>query len=286
MSDIVETKQEEEQVESQNDRAWNTLDQEIEIVDAEDVDDEEENEESDVSIEELKERLARYESEEGKSETQTNEQLAGALDELGNVLKGLKTGETPTQSQKQQVQESLQDIKKRLSDKYYDAPLETVDEYVQALLKQQLGPVLGQFARKLNETTKGFTRSQVEQKDTGRFVLENYGDEVENLVKTQNLDYQQAVSRVSADHIDEIVEYKVKKALEKTKAEEEDLPKAKNQNPARSPGARPKEGPQRIVIPRKVRNQLEEEADRKGIDLDRYIRYLRDNDPDRLKGGK
>jgi hypothetical protein len=282
MADIIE--QEEDVQSEQNDRAWDALEQEIEIVDEEDV--EETPEEDSVSVEELKAKLAKYEDSEPQN--QSNEQLAGALGELGTVLKDLKNqGSAATPQQKQEVQESLEAVKKRLSDKYYDAPLDSVDEYVKALLRQELGPVLGQFATRLNETTKGFTRQKVEQKDTGKFVLENYSEEVEKLVSSQNMDYEQAVKQVSANHLDEIIEEKVKNAMEsRTDVNVDDEPKARNKNPQKTQGARPPTSKERIVIPRRVRQQLEDEADQRGIEVDRYIRYIKDNQPERLKGGK
>lgn len=279
---MPEERIEEEEVQTeQPDRAWSALDDEIEIVDEEDV--EPEPEEEGPSVDELKERLAQYE----QKSTGTNEQLAQSLGELGSVLKDLKSQPTNTQTQQQQVQESIDEIKKRLSDKYYDAPLDTVDEYVKALMKDQLSPVLNQFAQKINETQRGFTKSKVETKETGKLVLEKYGDEVEALVTSQNIDYEQAVKQVSADHLDEIIEMKVANAIEaQSSKDDEPAEQPKNKNPSRTQGARPKEGPQKLVVPRRVRQELEAEADARGIEASDYIAYVKRTAPERLKGGK
>lgn len=266
------------------DRAWNTLGDEIEIVDEEDQEDQEDaNEDDGPSIEELKAKLASYES----SSSSTNEQLASSLGELGTVLKELKAQPGNTQQQEKQVQESIDQIRQRLSDKYYDAPLETVDEYVKAMLQKELGPYLNQMSQQLVETRRGFTKSKVEQDETGKLVLENYGDEVEKLVTQQNMDYENAVKYVSANHLSEIIDLKVKSALEAAQGGDDDGDtRPRNKNPGRNPGQRPPSGPQKVVIPRRVRQQLEHEATQRGIETTHYISWIKKNQPERLKGGK
>jgi hypothetical protein len=269
---------------SEPDRAWNALEDEIEIVDEEDQEPSTDSEEDDgPSVEELQAKLASYES----SSNNTNEQLASSLGELGTVLKELKAQPGNTQQQEQQVQESIDQIRQRLSDKYYDAPLETVDEYVKAMLQKELGPYLNQMSQQLTETRRGFTKAKVEQDETGKLVLENYGDEVEKLVTQQNMDYENAVKYVSANHLSEIIDLKVQSALESVgKDDDAGETKARNKNPSRNPGQRPPSGPKKVVIPRKVRQQLENEATQRGIEPKHYISWVKKNQPERLKGGK
>lgn len=259
---------------------------EIEMLDSEYVEDET-DESDDVStqvkspdeaktqekIESLRERL-----EGGESST------AEAMKEVAATLKEMR--EQPKNEQSEETVEDLQELRKKLADGFYDDPMTAVDTWIDKRLnkyeREKLQPAFNQMASVLKDTTLDGSKRAATEDETGKFVMEHYADEVEQLVTSGQVQigpgaYKKAVNQVGSAHLDELLDWKIEQR-DKKQADESDeevtRKPGRNANP-RSGSAPPKPN-SKLQVSTAARDAIYKMADAKMINrqqfFDSYVR--------------
>ena len=168
-------------------------------------------------IEALKGRL-----EGGESSTATT------MKEIAETMKSLRA--TPQTPEIVETVEDLAELRKKLSDGFYDDPMTAVDTWVDKRLaryeKEKLQPAFNQMAGVLRDTALDSSKRSIEADETGKFVMNKYSDEVEKLITSNQIQigpgaYKKAVSQVASEHLDELIDWKIEqrgKAVTETDA--------------------------------------------------------------------
>ena len=273
--------------EQDEDEALDEVSSDIELLDEEYVDDVDDSD--DVSgmptaeeaeqrqrVEALKSRL-----EGGETDT------ASAMKEVVEQLKELR--EKPKTAEVQQELEDWETVKKRVKDGFYDDPVEAVEKLMerrwQQYEREKLQPAFQQIAGVVRDTALDGSKRAARDTDTGKFVMDKYLGEVEQLVNTGQVQvgpgaYAKAVQQVAMNHMDEYVNWKVDQAVS-ARAEEEAAQPAKGANPA-SGGSAPRPN-SKIQVSKAAQSAIYKMADMKGIDRDMFFEsYVRRN-PDKIR---
>jgi hypothetical protein len=221
---------------------------------------------------ELQERLA---SREGDT--------ASVFKELNETLKSMRQ-EKPKEVAKEF--EELDAFEKRIADGFYDNPVKAVREYATRVLEEfkerELKPALQHMGKVVRDTTLQ-TGKQAANDETSKFVLDKYYDEVRDLIDSGQIQigpdaYKQAIGRVAANHIDEVIEAKI---AAKAVAQPTAVPEAKGRVPSSTSGAPRPDGA--VKLTRRAYNVLTEEARLKSIDEEAYRNWVVRSDPERIR---
>lgn len=268
-----------EEAEDQPNAGFRTLDYsgdiEIEQYDPNVV--EESDNESDGS-EDLRSQLQALQA---KAEANSNaDAIAQGFQALSEQLKKQNQAQ-PTQ-QTQAATEDIEEFKKKLKDNFFDDPVSAMEQFMEKKIRETVNPALSQIA----QTTVKQGKSAIANDPTAKYVLDKYSDEVEQLVSSGQVPfgpdtYQQAVNRVAANHLAEVVTHLSTQQSQET----QEKPQAKNSSPSSAAPAsgnttsRPK-----VRVSNKRYAEIQREADAMGLDVQARIAWLRENDPQRLKG--
>lgn len=279
--------------EATDDEVMDEVEQEIELLD-QDYIDESDGGDDDISkeptaaqaaeqqrIESLKSRL-----EGGETET------AEALKEVTQQLRELRS--QPQSEQKQETVEDLQALKKKLADGFYDNPMDVVDTWIDKRLekyeRERLQPAFTQMAGVVRDTALDGSKRSAGQDDIGKFVMENYTDEVEQLIQRGEIQvgpgaYQQAVNRVAANHMSEIIQKQVQDqiAAQQEAADDEQVRKspARGANPSRG-GSAPRPS-SNVQVTRGAQQAIYSMADKIGADRTAFFNSYVRNHPDKVR---
>lgn len=240
-------------------------DDEVEILFEDEVPTEEgiQDDETEVS-EDLKNQISSLQEkiESAKSES-SEDRIAKGFDSLSESLKELAGKQKePGQSSAEwdNEQKELQDILSDIDNKFYDSP----NKALMAWARSNIAPAFQQMQEKINKLetelseTKGFTeRSKLEKSESNKFVLSQYGDEVDKLAK--DVGYQQAIKDVTFNHLDEIIADKVQNATTSEK------PPAKNVSPQQTAGGDGQSKQKRRVVLTRDQKSRVEELKRRGL---------------------
>ena len=261
--------------------AMDEIEPEIELLDQDFIEDEEpEAPEEDVktaaeaAVEkraaELRERL------EGSEQS-----TASAMGEVVETLKSLR--QEPQTKQSEEAIEDLETLEKRLSSGFYDNPMEAVKQYSSAMLKkyerETLQPVIQQMGQVLRDTAKT-TSKQTATDDTSKFIIEKYSDEVEKLVDGGQIRigpnaYKEAISRVAADHMDELIDWKMEqRASRDNEAEQEEATAKPGRNASPGKGNAAPRPDSKVQVSRAARDEIYKRADAKRIDRSQYMDWF------------
>jgi hypothetical protein len=212
---------------------------------------------SDVS-EDLKNQISSLQEKiENAKADSSEDRIAKGFDSLSESLKELAGKQKePGQSSAEwdTEQKELQDILSDIDNKFYDSP----NKALMAWARSNIAPAFQQMQEKINKLetelseTKGFTeRSKLEKSESNKFVLEQFGDEVDKLAK--DVGYQQAIKDVTFNHLDEIIANKVQTATSQEK------PPAKNVSPSGAAGdVGSGKQKKRVVLTRDQKSRVEE----------------------------
>lgn len=236
-------------------------DDEVEILFEDEVPQDDEGtgtDESEVS-EDLKNQISSLQEkiESAKSES-SEDRIAKGFDSLSESLKEIAGKQKePGQSSAEwdSEQKELQEILSDIDNKFYDSP----NKALMAWARSNIAPAFQQMQEKITKLetelseTKGFTeRSKLEKSESNKFVLSQYGDEVDKLAK--DVGYQQAIKDVTFNHLDEIIADKVQTATSPA-----EKPPAKNVSPAGAAGdAGASKQKRRVVLTRDQKSRVEE----------------------------
>ena len=262
--------------EDAEDRANQVFDQTIEEYDDTIAEIEEQDEQP--SVADIQAQIAEQEARLSTRDTG----LSDGLKDLAEAVKTIKQEPTST-PQTQSDQPSYQDILKSAKDNYFDAPVDNVDRLIDAKVKELVGPALQNVAQRLLKTEASYTKQQVMADDTGKFVLETYGDEVEQAVKGGK-DYQEAVQEVTSKHINEVIDHRIEQRLAQV-GEGQDEVKVANQAAPKGTGKRPSPNSGVPRVPLSMKAQLQAEAKQKSVPYEAYVNYLHRKHPEKLKKG-
>lgn len=281
--DIEDDGVEEAPRDEQPDRAWGALDDEIEEYD--DSAPEEPVEDAGPSLEEVARKISDFEARsQGSSH---NEALAGALSQLGDAIKDLKSSGASKAEQDRAAataEKTYQELLKEAENTYYDHPVETLDKLVTAKIREMVGPGLRQVAEIAQATRRGFSEFEAKSDSTGERVLKNYRSEVDEEVNKNGGDYRAAVQTVAGRHMTDLIQMGIDEAMAAREADAaKPEPEARNRNPRAAAGRRPAVDPNKIQVPKSLAPVLRDEAERRGVDYGAYVRYLKKNQPERLK---
>lgn len=233
----------------------------------------------DSDEEDLRAQLAALQA---KAEANSNaDVIAQGFQALSEQLKK-QNQQQPTQ-QTQQATEDIEEFKKKLKDNFFDDPVAAMEQFMEKKIRETVNPALTQIA----QTTVKQGKSAIANDPTAKYVLDKYSDEVEQLVTSGQVPfgpdtYQQAVNRVAANHLAEVVTHLSTQQAAET---QEQKPQAKNSSPSSAAPAsgnatsRPK-----VRVSNKRYAEIQKEADAMGLDVNARIAWLRENDPQRLKG--
>lgn len=234
-------------------------DDEVEILFEDEVPNEsEEDQSSDVS-DDLKGQISSLQEKVDQAkESSTEDRIARGFDSLSESLKeivGKQKDPNQSNAEWDAEQKELQDILGDIDNKFYDSP----NKALMAWARSNIAPAFQQMQEKITKLegelaeTKGFTeRSKLEKSGSNKFVLDQYGDEVDK--KAKDVGYHQAIKDVTFDHLDEIIADKITNASQGTSTEK---PPAKGASPsgASASDAKPK---RRVVLSAGQKNQVEE----------------------------
>ena len=272
------------------DEALDEIEQEIEVVDQDYLDDDGVDEQhDDISrmptaeqaeqqkrVEELRSRL-----EGGESQT------AEAMKEVVEQLRELR--QRPQTPEKQEVVEDLEALRKKLADGFYDDPMASVDMWLEKRLeryeREKLQPAFQQIAGVVRDTALDSSKRAAKESDTGKFVMDRYLSEVEQLVSSGQVQvgpgaYDRAVKQVAMEHLDEFIDWKVEQKAAQQQQEQE-LPPARGANPsARGQGPRPSST---VKLSRNAEAEINRIADSRGIDRDMFRESFVRLHPDKVR---
>lgn len=240
-------------------------------------DDSKRDAELDAKLDERERRLRERADASGDAQTEAMREVAATLKELRQ------------QPQTQQVREQVEDIeafKKRIKDGFYDDPVAAVEALtarrIQEYEEKTLKPALMQMGKVLRDTALSSSKQRATT-DTSRIVLEKYADEVEKEIDSGRITigpdaYDEAIARVAARHLDEVIEAKIKATADKTDGDKRE---AGNKSPSR--GAAAPRDTRSAVITKSTEARIYAEADRAGANREQYKKWFIRKHPDRVK---
>lgn len=268
---------EEEEVEAPEEMADRVLDEmSFEEVDDTEFDDGDEGE-PDVDslkaeVEQLKGQLA---------SAQSNTEIKEGFKELGGVLKQLasqKTGDKATDQQNKQQLEDYETFKKKLADGYYDSPVDAVEKFYQRKLQEEIAPAFQQVLGEVQRLKASVGKQTAKGDDVGRLVVENYGDEVDKLVTSGRVNYEDAVQQVAGKHMTDLIRMATEEALSSKK----EATVGKNQNPTNRRPQPSSTG--KVRIKSSDMQAIRDEAQRVSLDVEQYVTYLKKKGDPRVSG--
>jgi hypothetical protein len=262
-----------ESVEEGANRLLNEL--EYEEVDDTELDDEDDGQPNTESLQsevaELRAQLAN---------AQSTAEIKSGFEQLGSVLKDLasqKTGDADTDKKNQQALVDYKAKKKELEDKYYDAPLDAVESLYQLKLQQEIAPAFQQLLGEIQSLKASVGEQKAKDDDIGRMVIEDYGDEVTQLVSNGRVNYQDAVQQVAGKHMTELIKKATEQALSTQTTETKKV--GKNQNVSSRP-APSTPSDKKVRISKSDMATIRREAQMRALNLNDYVSWLkRHNDP-------
>jgi hypothetical protein len=269
------------------------MEPEIELLDQDYVDDEP-DESDDVTKQvqspedvEVSQRIAAL-----KSQLEGGE--AGTVSALKEVTETLR--ELRNQSQTKATDEAVEDLdvlRKKLADGFYDDPMSAVDTWIEKRLsryeREKLQPAFNQMASVLRETTLDSSKRTATEDETGKFVMSKYADEVEQLVKSGQVQigpgaYKKAVNQVASEHIDELLDWKIEQREAKRQADSADevtRRPGKNASP-RASGA-PQSPNSKVQVSRAARDAIYAMADQKMLNREQFFESFVRKNPDKVR---
>lgn len=272
--DIVDDEEVVDEERSQPERAWDALDDVIDIVD-EAPDETEDQTPEGPSIAELQAKV------DALSGNRDDSVLAQSLQSLGEAIKTIRDPDASKQATVA-AQETYADLMAKAKDGYFDAPVETVDKLIEAKVREMVAPAFTQLADKVQKTESRVTRAEAAADPTSAYVLENYGSEIDDLIKKGQTDVNEAVQQVAAKHMTEVINARVEQL---TAAQQPAAEPARGAAPS-TPRRAPRQTTERIQVTREQYTQLAREADDRGLPVGRYVKWVQDNQPERLRGRK
>lgn len=238
--------------------------------------------EEEEDAEALKKRIEELTLQQQQIQTrfQDQNQFQQSIEKLASSLNGKQSGQQQ-QSQQQPPQKTVDELAEELKDEFYENPTAAVKKLTEAIIRQEVGPAFQQMHRLTSDTAKSTSRQFASQDSTYKYVLDNYGEEVESVVEslppTADV-YSKACQQVAMGHFDEILEYKV----EQMSGRQEEQPATKQkvhsntqpQGIGKSGGTAPGSPPKARVITKKLQMEYGPMARAAGMDLKDYLQGI------------
>lgn len=164
------------------------------------------------SSDELQSRLDELEAQKQAYEQRLadREAMSSGFNQMAELLK--RQQEAGQQSALQQPGESYDALKKRLSKAFYDDPVAAVEEMLKHVVTHDVAPAFQNLQGELSKTARLTSRQVAAQSDTNKMILERFGDEVEEMVKslpsTPDV-YEKACQQVGMQHLTDLVQWQV-----------------------------------------------------------------------------
>lgn len=196
--------------------------------------------------------------------------LQSGFDKLSQILEKQQSSATPTTPS--EPQETWEDLKKRLSQNFYDDPVGAMDEMVRFAVQREIVPAFQQTQNQLAKTATLTSKQAASANPTNKLILENYGDEVEEMVKTLPPGpdvYDRACQQVGFNHLTDLVELKTK---------EQAATASRPTSNVHPTGRSPSRGQQKPKKRRVLTKQQREYADRVGLTYEAAWRYFNENE--------
>ena len=114
--------------------------------------------------------------------------------------------ETPTR--RTLPRKDINEIKKRLKEGVWDSPDDLIEEMINAKLINDVGPLFQKLDEENKQMKKIMGRQMTGANERDKIVLDKWGDEVDKL--SEKMPYEQAVRQVKLDHIDDLIEERLK----------------------------------------------------------------------------
>jgi hypothetical protein len=249
--------------------------EEIEVAEEEDKDD------PTALKSQLQELQARLDS------SKTEDRIAQGFDKLsttlGNIVQPPKPEKTgPSQ---EEIQKEIEEAKNKIRAEFFDDPVTATEKIQELNLKYQVGPAFASLQSEIKALKSQLDQKTMETDETSKFVISKYGSEIKKLTDSGVL-YSQAVQQVAGQHITEILDERVKQAVESKK----NPPKPRNMSPTNSGGRsdmaeaqKSDKQPKKIVVHPSRMKEIEKEATILGVSAEARIRWLHRNKPEELK---
>jgi len=178
--------------------------------------------------------------------------------------------EKQQQGTQQQQQPSWEQLRQQFNSNFYEDPATQTMTMMQYAINQMVGPAYQEQQKKLSKVQKDFTKQQAKEDPTKKYVVENYWSEVEEVADQAGATgdaYQEAIDRVAAKHLSEIVSHLAQAQASKP---------ASNKQPNLSGG---KQQTTKRKQPKKLQltAQGKQLADKRGVDYEHAARAWREN---------
>jgi len=199
-----------------------------------------------------------------EKDSKRDEQINSGFKELAEAFKSSQQG-----GEQKQQGPSWQDMQERFNSNFYENPAQSFAEMMEFWAQQRLAPAFQHQQQALSKTQKEITKQQAKEDPTKKYVVDNYWEEVEELAGKQGGSgdaYNEAINRVAANHLTEIMSEMMKN--EQTKP-------ASNKQPKLSGGKQPlKQKKQKRL---KLTQRGKALADARGVDYTDAARSWRGN---------
>lgn len=175
--------------------------------------------------EELKAKLEAMQQSMQQQGAGRDEQFAGVLSQLDQTLKHMN--QPQTQAQAQVTEESLKKLREQMNETVFDKPMDNIDQYVDQkfryLVQQYIAPEFQRMSQVAQSTAQATSKQMARQSDFNSIVLDEYGPEVEELVKSGQIQpgpsmYEEACQRVGMKHFNDITSKQFQRMMEQQTA--------------------------------------------------------------------
>lgn len=279
--------------EADDEEVMDEVETEIELLDTDYVEDEDDTDEVKVPTAEELEQRKRADDLKARLESGENS-TADAMKEVVEQLRELKR--QPQSGEQRQAVEEWETVRKRIADGFYDDPVAAVETLYQHMQdkfeRERLQPAFQQIGQVVRDTALDSSKRSAKESDSGKFVMERYLGEVEELVNSGQVQvgpgaYNRAVQQVMANHIDEYVDWKMETKAAEQAARDAENPPVDTRQPARgsNPGSsgRPPSPNSKVQVSRAARDAIYRMADTRMLDREMFFDSYVRNHPEKIR---